>query len=354
MRIGLITDLHWGARNDSLCFIDFYERFYSQSFFPKLEKEGIDTIFMLGDIFDRRKYISFVTLYHAKRIFFDQLRDRGIRVFCLVGNHDAPHKNSIEINANTLLLREYENITVIDSPRDVVVGDHTICAIPWICADNAIDTMTLMESTSATICMGHFEISGFAMYKGTECHDGLDKKMFSRFEQVFSGHYHHRSTDGHITYLGNPYELTWQDYNDPRGFHIFDLSTRELEFVQNPFRMFHKLQYDDERWESRAEIDKIDLKQYANSYVKIIVRSKNNPLWFDMFIENLEKNDVADIQVVDDHLHLDLEDDDDIVNEAEDTITILKKYVEGLNLSTDSQRLESLLQTLYNDSLRLS
>ena len=32
----------------------------------------------------------------------------------------------------------------------------------------------------------------------------------------------------------------------PRGFHIlFDTETRELEFIQNPYEMFHKIYYDD-------------------------------------------------------------------------------------------------------------
>lgn len=351
MKVALITDLHWGARNDSQVFVDFYDRFYTNTFFPTLKEKGIDTVLILGDVFDRRKYINFVTLEHAKRILFDRLAENGIKAYILVGNHDAPYKNSIKINSVNLLLADYENITVINEPQEIEISNHKLCMVPWICQDNVIDALTLMESTDAKICMGHFEISGFAMYKGIECHEGLDRNLFDRFEQTFSGHYHHRSTDGCITYLGNPYELTWQDYNDPRGFHIFDLETRDLEFVVNPYKMFYKIHYDDQLWESREEMDKINFNDFANSYVKVIVRSKTNPLWFDMFIENLEKNEVADIQVVDDHLHLDLEDDEDIVNEAEDTITILKKYVDGLNVQADRQRLEGLLQSLYHEAL---
>lgn len=350
-KVCLITDLHWGCRNDSLTFVDFYDRFYTNVFFPKLDQEGIKTVFILGDVFDRRKYINFVTLEHAKRILFDQLKQRNIKVYIIVGNHDAPYKNSIKTNSVDLLLSDYDNVTVINHPQDIDEGDHKICMVPWICQDNATDAMTLMENTESTICMGHFEIAGFAMYKGIECHEGLDRSVFGRFEQVFSGHYHHRSTDGQITYLGNPYELTWQDYNDPRGFHLFDLATRGLEFIENPYRMFHKIHYDDQLWESQDQINAIPVDQYANAYVKVIVRSNTNPLWFDGFIEKLEQADVADIQVVDDHLHLDLEDDDDIINEAEDTITMLKKYVDGLNLQTDKSKLEGLLQSLYNEAL---
>ena len=195
MRVALVTDLHWGARNDSQVFVDFYDRFYTNTFFPTLKEKGIDTVLILGDVFDRRKYINFVTLEHAKRILFDRLAENGIKAYILVGNHDAPYKNSIKINSVNLLLSDYTNIAVINEPQEIGIDNHKICMVPWICQDNVIDALTLMESTDATICMGHFEISGFAMYKGIECHEGLDRNLFDRFEQTFSGHYHHRSTN---------------------------------------------------------------------------------------------------------------------------------------------------------------
>lgn len=350
-RICLITDQHFGARNDSSIFHDYFEKFYSNTFFSNLD--GIDAVFILGDTFDRRKFVNFQSLYRAKQMFFDRLAAMGMPVYMLIGNHDTFYKNTNEVNSPELVLTEYSNIKLISNPEEVVIGDHTICMVPWICADNIVEAMTLMESTTSTICMGHFEIQGFAMYKGMESHDGLERRVFDRFELVFSGHYHHRSTDGHVFYLGNPYELTWQDYNDPRGFHILDLETRDLTFVENPYKMFHKLHYDDAAMSSAEEFNSLDFSQYANTYVKVIVRTKNNPYWFDLFIDKLEKAGVADIQVVDDHLHLDLEDDDDIINEAEDTITILKKYVDGLEMQTDKSRLESLLRNLYNEALSI-
>lgn len=349
MRIAIITDQHFGARNDSLIFHDFFGKFYSNTFFPNLD--GIDAVFILGDTFDRRKFVNFQSLHRAKQMFFDRLALLNMPVYMLVGNHDTFYKNTNEVNSPELLLAEYSNIKLISNPEEVVIGDHTICMVPWICADNIVESMTLMETTTSTICMGHFEIQGFAMYRGMESHDGLERRIFDRFELVFSGHYHHRSADGHVFYLGNPYELTWQDYNDSRGFHILDLETRDLTFIENPYKMFHKLHYDDAAMTSIDEINALDFTELSNTYVKVIVRTKNNPYWFDMLIDKLEKAGVADIQVVDDHLHLDLEDDTDIVNEAEDTITILKKYVDGLELQADKAQLESLLQNLYNEAL---
>jgi DNA repair exonuclease SbcCD nuclease subunit len=52
---------------------------------------------------------------------------------------------------------------------------------------------------------------------------------FLKFELVMSGHFHTKSQKGNITYLGNTYQMYWNDYADQRGFHIFDTDTLKLE-----------------------------------------------------------------------------------------------------------------------------
>lgn len=352
MKVALITDQHFGARNDSISFLDFYERFYDNTFFPAIDGNNIDTVLILGDTFDRRKFVNFFTLHRAKNMFFDKLAERNIKVYMLAGNHDTYFKNTNDVNSVRLLLREYSNIQIIDDPTTIFVGEqqHAICMIPWICAENYDDCFKEINDTPSTLCMGHFEIAGFAMYKGMESHEGLSKDSFSKFEHVFSGHYHHRSSDGHITYLGNPYELTWSDYNDPRGFHIFDLHDRTLTFIENPYRMFHKLHYNDKDKTYEQVVD-VNIDQYKDAFIKVIVHEKNNPYWFDLLIERLEKLGISGIQVVDDNLNLNLEDDEEIINQAEDMVTMLNKYVDSMDTNVDKKDVYKLMTTLYNEAL---
>jgi DNA repair exonuclease SbcCD nuclease subunit len=355
MKIAIITDQHFGARNDSLAFLDYYEKFYSETFFPTLIENKINTVLILGDTFDRRKYVNFFTLKRTKQMFFDRLHELNIEVHMLAGNHDTYFKNTNEVNSVDLLLQEYDNITVIDSPQTIHLKyedeSMDVCMIPWMCTDNYKNCLLEIENTSASICMGHFEIAGFHHVRGMPSEDGIDRKIFKKFDMVFSGHYHHRHTQDNITYLGNPYELTWIDYNDKRGFHLFDLETRELEFVENPNSMFHRIVYDDKE-ESITDITNKDLSKYKNTYVKVVVLNKTNPYLFDKFIENLYNVAPVDITIAEDFSDLTEGLDDDMIDQAEDTITIINKFIDNIeedNINND--RLKTVMRELYVEAL---
>jgi DNA repair exonuclease SbcCD nuclease subunit len=353
MKIALITDTHWGIRNDSPAFYDYFKRFLDDCFFPVLDREAIKTVIHLGDLVDRRKYINFLTASRLRSDFLDRLRDWNIDCHIIAGNHDVYYKNTNRINAlNELVDRRYKNITTYISPITLKFDDTPILLLPWISEENYQESMDAIKSTSAQVVMGHLELNGFEMFKGSISDHGMDHKLFDRFDVVCSGHYHHKSDTGNIHYLGAFAEYTWSDFNDPRGFHVFDTETRELTFIQNPYRMFEKIWYDD----SGREFDEVlgisadDLKDKS---VKVIVKNKTNPYWFDLFIDRVEKAGAHNVQVVEDHLHLDLQDDDDIVDEAEDTLTVCKKYISSMNLNVDHKKLDKVITSLYAEALQV-
>ena len=348
MKVAIITDQHFGARNDSIAFLDFFEKFYDNTFFPALDANSIDTVLVLGDTFDRRKYVNFYALDRAKKMFFDKLEERGIRVHMLAGNHDTYYKNTNEVNSPDLLLVEYGNIDVISKPETIVVDGTSICMMPWICPENYQESLDHIKNTKAEICMGHFEIAGFAMYRGMESHDGLAKETFEKFDLVFSGHYHHRSSDKHIHYLGNPYELTWQDYNDPRGFHLFDLDTRELEFFCNPYRMFERIEYNDKDTDP-IDLDVLELEQ---KYVKLVVVNKTDFYKFDKFIQKLYNKGCHEIKIIEDMTEFQ---DGEIGEEInlEDTLSVLSHYVDSIETDVDKEQIKTYMRTLYTEAVNI-
>lgn len=355
MKIALITDQHFGARNDSKRIHDHFERFYEQVFFPELKARGIDTVIDLGDTFDRRKYISFTSLKRAREMFFQPLADNDIKLHVIVGNHDSVYKNTLEVNSIDLLLEEFGNITTYINPTVTSFDDTEIMLVPWICDANEEQTFVMADNTKAQILLGHLELSGYQMYKGGFIDHGISDSWLQKFELVCSGHYHHKSNNGPVHYLGCPYEMTWSDYNDQKGFHILDTDTRTLEFVPNPFTLFHKVWYDDTDLDMHGLLAQTEqFKDYGGKVIKVIIKNKTNTALFDLFIEKLESVDPLNIQVVQDHLHLDMEDDEDIVDEAEDTLTILNTYVDNLDIKNDRVDLQKLLRELYSEALEVS
>jgi hypothetical protein len=200
--------------------------------------------------------------------------------------------------------------------------------------------------------MGHLELAGFEMYRGSMVSHGDDRSLFDGFDMVLSGHYHHRSSSGGVHYLGSHAEFTWSDYSDPKGFHILDTNTRDLTFIENPYRMFSKLWYDDAA--PGKEPEGYDLSVLKGLIVKVIVSNKTDPYRFDMFIERLEKVGVMDMQIVEDHMNLVDVNDEDIVNETESTIDIFKKYIDQVNSpNLNKDRLEKTIVELYNEALNI-
>ena len=99
MKIALITDTHFGARNDSLAFNDHFYKFWEKTFFPYLDDNGIDTIIHLGDVFDRRKFISYKIAKDFRERFIKPIVHRNIKMHMIVGNHDTYYRNTNEINS---------------------------------------------------------------------------------------------------------------------------------------------------------------------------------------------------------------------------------------------------------------
>lgn len=356
MKIALVTDTHFGARNDNTAFADYFGKFYTDIFFPYLKENNIDTIIHLGDIVDRRKYINYQTQAHMQKAFIDPIIENNYTMHVIIGNHDTYYKNTNEINSMQQLYGTtgYEKIKWYDNNPAVINFDGCdIMLLPWLCSNNIEPFMKEVDKTTAQVLFGHLELKGFEMYRGAINDHGFDSSLFNKFDIVCSGHFHHKSTVGNINYLGSPYEITWSDFDDPRGFHIFDTDDRTIEFVKNPYTMFNKIFYDDENQTMEYVVNQ-NYERLANSYVKVIIKNKTNPYWFDMFMEKLEKVNPIHIQVVEDHLNLDLESDDDIVSEAEDTMTILHKYIDNLEVNVNKTQLETTIKDLYSEALSVS
>tara|TARA_Y100000296_G_scaffold30148_1_gene35111 strand:- start:1863 stop:2888 length:1026 start_codon:yes stop_codon:yes gene_type:complete len=341
MKILLITDQHFGVRNDNQSFINHYKKFYNEIVIPFIKVSKIDTVIALGDTFDKRRSINFMSLNEAKEMWFNPLEEMGVTMHMLTGNHDIYYKNTLRINAPRELLGEYGNITVHDSPTTVVFDGLPILLLPWLCDDNRDRSFDEITNSPANVCMGHLELNGFEAHPGHVMEGGMDASVFSKFDRVFSGHYHMKSTKGNITYLGNPYQLYWNDYASKRGFHVFDTDTLKTTFYRNPFDMFHKLHYND-----GVEIP----ENLEGTFVKLIVEDKGDYAKFDFTVSQLQDIGLADLKIIED---LSIELGQSEVMETEDTMTLLDKYIDDIDLKVDSNSVKSIMRSLYIEACEI-
>lgn len=329
--IALITDVHFGVREDSKLMISNQEKFFKEVFFPVIDEYQIDTVVNLGDTFDRRKFINFGTLQKSKKMFFDELAHRKIWSPTLVGNHDSFYKNTIKTNSirELIVSEKYNNILCIDDPQILKINNLDITMIPWICQDNKSKCMEYIENkTNTTICIGHFELSGFIMHSGIVSDTGMDREVLNNFDMILSGHYHHRSTDGRIYYLGNPNQFTWTDEGDERGFHIFNTETREFIFIKNPFDLFYKIKFSDQNI--------IDFSKFENSYVRLITDQNDDKAAVDKFLNMLDSVNPYDIDIIEHYEEIQHDNFDHASENAYDNIVdYVKNYPLPKEIETD-------------------
>ena len=251
MKIAIISDTHCGIRNSSDIFMEYQKRFYEEVFFPYLLENDIKNILHLGDYYDNRKTINFKALNLNRKVFLDKLREYGIHMDIIIGNHDMFYKNTTDLNALKELQGHYMNeVNLVLEPRVINYDGLKMGLVPWICAENEEKCLNFIKNCEADIIGAHLELSGFDMHLGMPCIDGMDPRMFERFEMVLSGHFHTKSSNANIHYLGCQMEFFWNDCNDKKYFHVLDTQTRELTAIHNPLTIFEKV-YSDRDWETR-------------------------------------------------------------------------------------------------------
>lgn len=353
MKIVFLGDTHFGARGDSQQFHEFFDKFYTEIFFPYLIENNITTVIQLGDLFDRRKYSNHYTLSEAKRYFFSKFDELNINLITLLGNHDLYFKESLSVSSSELFLKQFKNVQLIQTPTRIDQFDISI--IPWICSENYSECIDFIKSDKSHMCVGHFEIQGFKMYQSSVLSEhGLLSSIFSNYERVLSGHYHHASKRGNIEYIGTPYEMTWQDYEDQKGFCVYDLETRNLNYVENPLSIYMKIEYDDSGIldiSNSSFLAPEFLSTFTNKYVKIKVENKTNLYLFDLFLDKVYSYSPLDVTIIDEVIEFGA---DEQIDETDDTLTITYKYIDNINQQElDKNKLKYIMSSLYNKAMAM-
>ena len=340
MKVAIITDTHYGCKKGSKHIHDYFELFYKNVFFPALEEHKVEAVIHMGDAFDSRKSIDYQSLEWAKRVVFDPLKKYEVHM--IIGNHDTYYKNTNNVNSPELLLQTYSNIRTYSKPTEVNVGGLDILFLPWINQENEELSFKLIKKTTCKCAMGHLECQGFRVNRQLIMEHGLESELFEKFDRVYSGHYHTRSTNGTIFYLGNPYEMYWTDVNDTRGFHIFDTETLEHTSINNPYKLFYNVYYEDTPYQL------FDATEYQNKIVKVIVRKKSKPKDFEKFIDKFYNVGVQELKIIE---NFEIQESEDFkVDEDENTLSLLNRYIDDSEFNCDKNIIKTIIQDLYQQA----
>jgi len=342
MKVAIITDTHFNFKKGNKVFHEYFEKFYKNIFFPSLKKYGVDTVIHMGDIFDNRKATDYWSIDWTKRVILEPLKKYN--VYLTVGNHDIFYKNTTDLNSPILLMGDYKNIKIMTSPETVNVGGTDILFLPWITPEGEQDALNAIKETPARIAMGHLELNDFYPQRGHAQVNGRDKNIFKKFDRVFSGHYHTRSDDGKIFYIGNPYQLYWSDYNDKRGFIIFDTETYEIIKIENPYEMFKIIYYMDDAL--------YNLEDYEGCMVKLIIKEKKDKVKYEKFLDFLLESGLQDLKIIEE-VTINEDIDVDAMVENEDTLSLLKKYIDESEMELNKNRIKELINSIYQEAFQL-
>lgn len=348
MKIALINDTHFGARGDSQLFFDYFMKFFDEVFFPYIKKHDIKTVIHAGDLMDRRKFVNFNILNQVRTKFIDKLKNEEIDLHCILGNHDVYYRNTNMVNSIRELFND--DLKLYETPEVVNFDGLDIALLPWVNKENYDESVVFLKNAPAPILIGHLELSGYDVMRGVKFDGGMNPNLLDRFEKVISGHFHCRQEKDNIYYMGTQYQITFADLNETKGFHILDTETRQLEFIENPFKMFHTLRYNDSN--GPIDVDNVDYSYLKDSYIKLFVEAKKHLYGFDRFMDRLYDEGVAKITVVEDIIDSEWT-KEEIVDLAQDTVTLINNEIDAIEEVQDKPRMKQLIKDLYMESLSL-
>lgn len=283
-KIALISDIHFGIKGNSETFLKTIEDFFLVTLKKSIDKYNIIDVRILGDLFDNRNTLNIRTLNSVIKVFkWYQLNYEKVKFKILLGNHDIYYHNRLDINSIEVL-RGYSNIEIISDIKKETINGKDIISFPWLVEQSQTHINfndICSDDIKYDVCFGHFEINGFEVVPGINHEGGVDSGKFKNFKRVFSGHFHLRRSNGHISYLGCPYQLTWADYGDEKGITIYDLDENNVIFEKNVDSPEHiYIKFDD-------LINKSDKLSYIkDNFVKFLI---DKPLSDQIIIKALGK-----------------------------------------------------------------
>jgi DNA repair exonuclease SbcCD nuclease subunit len=339
LKVVLLADTHYGARSDNDLLCQYQKKFFDKVLYKYIDKFKPEAFIHLGDLVDNRRVVNYKTLTTMREDFLYPMEYFDMEKHWLVGNHDAFYKNTLKLNAVNKFVTTG---TVHNKATEVMLGDCKVLMVPWICDENREETFKLINDTDAQYCFGHLELNGFEIRKGSISKHGDDRKLFSKFKSVFSGHFHNRSSGNNIRYIGSAFQFDWSDYNEWKGFSVFDTETGEIKSYRNPFTFFNVLEYDED---NPPPLDAV-----KDTYVRVYVKNKTSESKLNDYISQINNLGVIEVTIIDNSIQKILLKDDKIV--IDEVKVVCDSYIGDLILQDSVKKnVTDMFENIYKVSI---
>jgi hypothetical protein len=178
----------------------------------------------------------------------DYAISKNADIFYLIGNHSLLNEKVPGVHSLNFLP------TTIEKPMVGKFKNSIVQFIPYQSDAQVIKDLIPSIPKNAMIVM-HQGVKGAFMGDYIQDKSSIDPAEFEGFT-VFSGHYHRHQSVGPVTYIGNPYSLTFGEANDgPKGYLVV-YNDGSFERVLLPLRKHVVLQLDVADIDRNVVVDK--------------------------------------------------------------------------------------------------
>lgn len=348
MKTLFITDTHLGCRQGSRIFREYFRWWYKDILFKYIKENNIDMVIHLGDFFDNRNHVTVDDIQYVLNEFIPQFDELKVPMYIVMGNHDVAYRNTNDTTSLSLF-NHSKNIEVVDDVKEIDLGNLSYCIVPWVNSENYNESVKFIseKANNDTILIGHFEIKQMKMYaKGAVCEHGFEPSLFKDFRKVLSGHFHHNSTYQNIEYIGSAFHLTWQDYNDWRGFTVHDTETDTYEKIENEYCLFEELVYSKELLDK----DQDDLQELVeNKFVKLVINTEYKKLELKDLVSRIENCRPVKLQIDDQYVLTSVTIDDESVEEVKVSGDVYEYLDKGIQESDIKTLAKDVFDKAYNE-----
>ena len=352
-RIWMISDTHLGCRANSVLWLNLIEDYFFNFFIPlaKREHKKGDILYHLGDVFDNRQSLNLAAQDLGIRIF-EELTKIFPEVHIIVGNHDIMRKNSNDISSVDCL-KYIPKVTVYKEPKVLTYGDTRCLLMPWRTgSEHERETLKKYKDIDYLFCHTEAQGSQTSPSRKHLQQGGNNRKIFKRFNKVYSGHIHYRQELGNVTLVGNPYPMTRSDRDNQKGVYILDLHNGNDVFIPNDLSPKFVRYYINDVYERRMG----DLKkEFEGNFVDILIPSnvlgKYNINKFLDYFDGIAKR--LEPRIYDEESFNEF--DEGTLSDFNGELNLMKisqDYINSLDYDDDLKgQLINSVQELYNETL---